>query len=255
MNNASQTLPPPSWRSFAKSHVGAVRTLNEDSYLEMPEIGLWAVADGMGGHSAGDVASQMAVEALAAIPLADLEDNHYNAIQKAMSETNQRLIELSQNSFNGAIVGTTVVAMFIYNQTCTFMWAGDSRGYLYRDNKLTQITRDHSQVEEMVACGLLTKEEAEHHPQGNVITRAVGANEELELESITYRTEPGDIYLLCTDGLNNELTDKEIEELIASGDVAETNRALIHAAVVREASDNITSVLVQLGGIPKNIIL
>ncbi len=241
------------WRSFAKSHVGNVRTLNEDSLLENAQIGLWAVADGMGGHEAGEVASQMVVDALAAIPITDLQEDHYVAIATAMQSTNQQLREIAETSFNGAVIGTTVVISYIYDNTCTFMWAGDSRGYLYRDNKLTQLTHDHSQVEEMVACGMLSHEEAENHPQANIITRAVGANDTLELDSITYRTEPGDIFLLCSDGLNKELTDKEVEQLIASGDISETNRGLVHAALLREASDNITAILIQIDGIPNNI--
>lgn len=237
------------WSSAAATHVGTVREVNEDNQIEKPELGLWVVADGMGGHSAGDVASSMVVDELSTVRRTGTNEEFIESVIEVLSITNQKLRQLAFQKFDKqTVMGTTVAALIIHANRYTILWAGDSRVYRYRSRQLEQLTRDHSQVNDMLDSGLLSADEVEDHPLANVITRAIGAAQTLNLERIDGEIKHGDIFMLCSDGLNKELSDQEIAPFFRSGDVDEINKALIHSALVRGAQDNITAIAVRIEG-------
>lgn len=236
------------WVSTAATHVGHVRQINEDAYLEREDIMLWAVADGMGGHHAGDVASSKVVDWLNELeasdpvpPLSKLVDT----IEDKIIAANDELVKLANEHNDNRTIGTTVVTMIAAGDHCAFLWAGDSRAYRSRDSEISQLTRDHSQVEEMVQQGLLQREEAEAHPASNVITRAVGATDKIYIDVDIVETKPGDTFLLCSDGLNKHLSDDEINEIMQLPDVTEIAEKLVNMTLSRGAIDNVTVVVVR----------
>ena len=232
-------------QSASASHVGMVRKLNEDSYISRDEIGLWSVADGMGGHQAGDMASQMVVGSLESIPpyrdIADL----LHTTRLALNKANSDLISLDSQFDKGRVPGSTVVALMILDGKAAVLWAGDSRIYRLRAGLLEQITRDHSHVQELVDQQLIKPEEAESHPMANVITRAVGIEEPLDLETLHLDVMDGDRFLLCSDGLSRLLSREEIQDLMHTQEQEESVNALLQTALTRGAPDNVTVVSVQ----------
>ena len=198
-----------SWSSASRTHQGMVREYNQDACLELPGKGLWAVADGMGGHAVGDLASRMIVEALAEVSAGkSLERSVENA--KGCLQRVNRALRKEAADRREALIGSTVVVLLAHRRRGVCLWAGDSRMYRYRDGSLEQLSRDHSQLEELVSSGLLSRAEAERHSSPNVITRAVGAEDSLKLEDRPFELRDGDLFLLCSDGLTNEVTDEEI---------------------------------------------
>jgi len=227
--------------SSALTHRGTVRERNEDAYVDRGDIGLWAVADGAGGHESGDVASAAVIAALADLP------NGLSAAE-LLAQVRLRLgavhLDLQRHAENGArqgIAATTAVVLMARGEHCACLWAGDSRAYLLRDGALSQLTRDHSVVQELVEAGMLAPEATEGHPQANVITRAIGAEGPLELDKVSARITPGDLLLLCSDGLFKALPEREIESRLSGGDEPEQ---LIEAALAAGAKDNVTAVVV-----------
>ncbi|MCP5124114.1 MAG: serine/threonine-protein phosphatase [Gammaproteobacteria bacterium] len=240
------------WSSAGRSHVGMVRAINEDACLAMPELGLWAVADGMGGHEAGDIASQMIVEALQQTPAPPSWPDFLHSVREALYEVNRRLREESAQRYQHRTIGSTVVVLLAHEDQCACLWVGDSRIYRLRDSQLEQLTRDHSHVQELVDQGLLSPEEAHRHPLANVITRAVGSSDDLQIDEVTHELQVGDIFLLCSDGLNKTVNDEEIARLLvhSNNNCQEAVKAFIHLALMRDASDNVTTVVVSIGGDP-----
>ena len=230
------------WNSSALTHVGFVREVNEDAYLDAREQGLWIVADGMGGHHAGDIASQTVVENLITFsPGTDLAHN--------IDEIEDRLIAANRHCRKRGggrrVMGTTAALLFAHEPFCFFLWVGDSRIYRLRDGMLTQVTEDHSLVQEMQSLGEISEAEAADHPSSNIITRAIGVREELFID-IEYSTvEAGDRFLLCSDGLYKELTDNEITEQLRDLPVEQSTKNLVQLALDRGGSDNITAIVVQ----------
>ena len=235
-----------SWISYGKTDVGKARKLNEDSMLVRPDVGMWAVADGMGGHEAGDVASQMVVSTLNEIQLGSSLEKYINDIEDALVNVNKKLIEIAHQGEKPTTCGSTVVVMLAYEKYCAFLWAGDSRLYRIRDNKINQLTTDHSQVQLYVEQGLISKEEAESHPHANMITRAVGATEDFVLDVDMQEMNEGDRYLLCSDGLTKHIPDLDFEKMLAKGDVEKKCNELIDLTLARGAKDNVTAVLVDI---------
>lgn len=234
------------WTSAACTDVGRVRTRNEDACLAMPDRGIWAVADGMGGHAVGDFASRAIIQALSTLPEpASLEDAADHA-RIATQTVNQLLIEEALR-MKVRVIGSTVVMLLACERRCSCLWAGDSRLYLLRDGHLKQLSRDHSQVERLKARGLITAEEARHHPAHNTITRAVGAAATLDLEQLTLEIGDGDVFLLCSDGLSNEVEDDRIAELLgASGtDPTTAADALMKQALDNGGRDNVSVVVIR----------
>lgn len=232
--------------SHAQSHKGAVRKINEDAYLELPQYGVWVVADGMGGHSAGDVASQLVIDIVQShVEAVSADDLNCDLLINALKTANEELLTLSKYHLNGKMAGSTVVILFIKDNFFHMLWAGDSRGYLLRDHQLFQFTKDHSQVNDMVDEGVIALSEAEDHPLANVITRAVGVDKDLNVEVKELSIEDNDVFLLCSDGLNKEVSDKEIEKALQSGSIIDSGMALMHASLVRNARDNVTCILIK----------
>jgi len=237
------------WSSAGRSHVGMVRAINEDACLALPERGLWAVADGMGGHEAGDIASQMVIEALQGImPPPDWPD-FLEAVRESLRDVNRRLREESAQRYQHRTIGSTVVVLIAQEAQSACLWVGDSRIYRWRDGQLQQLTRDHSHVQELVDQGLIAPEDAHRHPLANVITRAVGSADELQIDEVEHPLQTGDVFLLCSDGLNKTVSDEEIAHLLAHSDhnCQEAVKAFIHLALMRDANDNVTTVVVDIG--------
>jgi protein phosphatase len=232
------------WASAARTDTGRVREINEDACLDQPRHGRWAVADGMGGHDVGDLASQLVIETLGQLTeqagikhcIADARVRLQNANRQLREEAGRRQVQR---------IGTTVVVLLACDRFCGYLWAGDSRIYLLRQGRLRQLTRDHSQVEELRQSGYLTDEEARNHPAHNIITRAVGATDQLDLDEDAIEVADGDVFLLCSDGLSNEVTDAEIEQTLASVDCLHAPDELVDIALARGGRDNITAVVVQ----------
>ncbi|GAA5217855.1 protein phosphatase 2C domain-containing protein [Corallincola platygyrae] len=233
--------------SYGNSHPGKVRTHNEDAFLELPEYGVWMVADGMGGHSAGDVASQMLVdtvlEVVQQVPKGRLS---IDLLSAAIQQANARIYEYGQRYQAGSTVGSTAALLFIDNGLFHCLWAGDSRFYVLRQGRLSQKSRDHSQVMDMVDEGTLALDEVESHPLSNVITRAVGVGRDLRLDQVSGIVLPEDRFLLCSDGLNKELSDEDILRCMDAESLTNASLALLHSALVKGASDNVTTILVDI---------
>jgi serine/threonine protein phosphatase PrpC len=238
-------MPAFQFVSGAATHVGCVRKLNEDAYLDRADLQLWAVADGMGGHDAGDLASQTTIAALDRIAAPDSAPAFLSAVKSALGTANTDLRQEAARRGPGRIVATTVVALLAFDEHYACVWAGDSRLYLMRDEQLLQVSRDHSHVQELVETHRLSPEEARHHPYSNVVTRAVGATDDLELETAHDRLCDGDFFLLCSDGLCKAVEDDEIRAILMRESLFDAPHALIESALARRASDNVTVVAVQ----------
>ncbi|WP_076418000.1 protein phosphatase 2C domain-containing protein [Colwellia sp. UCD-KL20] len=232
--------------SHAQTHRGTVRKINEDAFLERPTQGVWVVADGMGGHAAGDVASQLVIDTiLKSIEYLSLDEITTTVIVQSLKESNAMLQQMSNTQFSGKVAGSTVVILLIKDDYYHLLWVGDSRGYLLREGVLQQVTKDHSQVNDMVDEGVILAKDAESHPLANVITRAVGVDSELNVDIKSDKLELGDVFLLCSDGLNKEVSDKEIEKVLQPGNIIDAGMALMHASLVRNARDNVTCILIK----------
>jgi protein phosphatase len=232
------------WVSAHLTDKGKVRSINEDACLDRADLGIWVVADGMGGHAAGDLASNMIVNELKSLSPVNSLGQLAGDVEQRLHQVNQQLLFESQQR-GGEIIGSTVVTLLAYDGYCIYQWAGDSRIYLYRRGHLKQLSRDHSQVEELIEQGLVTSEEAEQSSIANYITRAVGACEMLELDAEMVEPCDGDLFLLCSDGLNKEVNDSEIAEILGRYSFQDSIQQLINLAMERGARDNVTLVLVQ----------
>ncbi|HYZ34061.1 MAG TPA: protein phosphatase 2C domain-containing protein [Crenalkalicoccus sp.] len=231
----------PGLDSGAATHAGAVRTRNEDSLVHRPDLGLWAVADGAGGHGAGDVASQAVAAALDAIPPGLAAAEILAQVRLRLTAVHHELQQRAAEAGPERVIATTVVVLLARHGHFACLWAGDSRAYLLRGGTLQRITHDHSLVQEMVDQGALSEAEAESHPQANVILRAIGAAGALELDKVSGRLAAGDRLMLCSDGLFKSLPEAEIAEMLTGGRDA---AALVEAAVARGARDNVSAITV-----------
>ena len=223
--------------------VGRQRQSNEDSYLERSP--LFAVADGMGGARAGEVASRMAVEAFDS-PAAG-SDRPEDMLRGVAREANRRIYEMAQADSEHAGMGTTLTAALVSGREVAIGHVGDSRLYRLRDGSLERLTEDHSLVEELVRQGRLTPEEAETHPQRSIITRALGPEPEVDVETFTHTGRSGDVYLICSDGLSGMVSEDDMAAILArAGSLADAARELVEAANRNGGRDNITVVLFRL---------
>ncbi len=237
---------PLTWASYALTHVGHVRKVNEDAFLDRPDLGLWVVADGMGGHSAGDVASNLIVSSLGKLSPPESLSQFTDAVEDSLLEVNKALIKNARETQQTS--GSTVVALLCHGYHCVYTWAGDSRCYLLRDDVLSQLTTDHSQVEIYVQLGLISREEALSHPSSNMVTRAIGAESDLFLDLDMLEMRPGDRYLLCSDGLHKHVSDRELTNFLAKGSPAAVAHALIDITLARGATDNVTVAIIDVSG-------
>ena len=225
-------------RSFARSHLGLVRTINEDRVFDCAERRVWAVADGMGGHAGGDIAAQAVVDRLRALTASD-RAIRFTDMLVALGQANGDIRQRNDALRIGA--GATVVAAMIEGSTAHIAWAGDSRAYRLRDGGLDLLTHDHSLVQELVDAGLLAADRAESHPQSHVVTRALGVDDDPRLQTVSVQLKPGDRLLLCSDGLSRSLDPAD-----AAGDGIDTlaDRMLANA-LARDGSDNVSLVILE----------
>jgi serine/threonine-protein phosphatase Stp1 len=237
------------YRSRAVTHPGTRRGHNEDMFVARPDLGLWAVADGAGGHKAGDVASGMIATTLETIPGALNADEMLSQVRLRIGATHAALQEYAARMGKGMLVASTVVVLIVRRGHFACLWAGDSRAYLLRDGVLQRVTRDHSLVQEMVDAGELDEADAEGHPRANVITRAVGdMAETMELDKVTGRVVVGDRFLLCSDGLSKVLDDATIADILKAGPAEQAADDLLTEALTRNATDNVTAVVTEVIG-------
>jgi protein phosphatase len=232
------------WQSAGRSEVGNVRKLNEDAFLDLSPRGLWVVADGMGGHEAGDVASATVVDLLRDIDSHDRFSGFVDDVEDRVLDANDRLYSMAMQGEEQRVIGCTLAGVLAHGGHCVSLWAGDSRVYRLRDGALEQITRDHSQVEEMIERGEIEAEEAQLHHAQNVITRAVGGADRLFLDYAVSRIRDRDRFLICSDGLYKELSVEEMTETLCAGSCVDACGALLDAALGRECSDNVTAIVV-----------
>jgi serine/threonine protein phosphatase PrpC len=226
----------------AVTHVGKVRSQNEDSHIAREEIGLWVVADGMGGHDSGDWASARIVEEFNSITLpADL-DGACGKVADAINTANADIYRKA--SRRGKQMGSTVVALLVQEHRFVVFWVGDSRAYLMRDKKLHRLSRDHSQVQYMIDRGLISQADAAGHPMGHVLARAVGVAEDVEIDSVQDEIEPGDMFLLCSDGLHGFVGEDEIARILGRSGPDEASERLVAATLQNGAPDNVTVITI-----------
>jgi type VI secretion system ImpM family protein len=225
------------------THVGTVRSRNEDAFVDRGDIGLWAVADGAGGHGDGNLASSAVAAALSGMPAGLAAAEVLAQVRLRLAGAHAELQRLAAERANGDVIVTTVVVLMARGDHFACLWAGDSRAYLLRAGTLCQMTHDHSLVQELVAAGALAPQDAESHPQANVITRAVGSEEPLQLDKVAGTLLPGDAILLCTDGLFKALREPEIAGVLAAGGEPEE---LLDMALKAGARDNVTIVVVKV---------
>lgn len=231
---------------IARTHVGLVSKLNEDSVLSGASQRVWAVADGMGGHDAGEIASAMIAEALAAIgPDGDAATLGSQALA-VLQDVNARLIDMARRLYERRTIGSTVVGLVADDDHYVCFWAGDSRAYLLRDGAVEQLTRDHSLVQDLVDAGILNEKEAENHPNANVITRAVGVAEVLKVDSVEGELRPGDIFLIASDGLTRFVDPCILETELANQDIEKAADYLINLTLTLGAPDNVSFVIIRV---------
>ncbi|QGP92992.1 Protein phosphatase PrpC [Neomoorella glycerini] len=231
-------------RAEALSHTGLVRPGNEDYFISDVERGLFAVADGMGGHQAGEVASHLALRALQDRLFTGTTGEPLSRLLAAAAFANEIVYRSSLASRERAGMGTTMTAVWIVGPKGFLVHIGDSRAYLFRDGQLEVLTNDHSYVGELVRCGGLTAEEARQHPRRNILTRALGTGGTVNMDSREIELKPGDRLLLCTDGLYEVIPDQELAAIMnRHREMAEAARELLRVALERGGPDNVTVVL------------
>ncbi|UWR05515.1 protein phosphatase 2C domain-containing protein (plasmid) [Ruegeria conchae] len=232
-------------RYSARSHVGLKRKLNEDAVLALPEENLWLVADGMGGHEAGDYASRLVADMVAAIPPGLPPSDRMVSLRDVLRQAHAA-IRAEAEARGGGTIGTTVACMMLANGHFVGLWAGDSRIYLLRNNQIQMLTTDHSVVADLVLAGQMSWDEAEQHPQSNAINRAVGVGDELELDKIRGEVQPGDRFLICSDGLSKYATFPMLEKALSEMPIETVADQLIQTALDGGGADNISVIVVDI---------
>lgn len=243
-NNDQQSPISFQISSNGVTDTGHVRNKNEDSILMHTTENLWTVADGMGGHHAGDFASQTITNNLSLFKQHASLDDSILLLEENILNSNSVIRKKSYNLGRSATIGSTVVCVYVWNNFLFVFWAGDSRLYRFREAKLERLTEDHSYVEELVRMGKIEAREAEEHPAANVVLRAVGIDDTLCLDFEYYELQDGDIYIICSDGLYKDLDEGRITPIIESQpeDMTELSQSLLAAALDAGGSDN-TSII------------
>ena len=240
-------MPDLSVTCWAETHPGTVRHNNEDALVCLPQLGLWAVADGAGGHASGEVASTAIADALALLPGGLSPHDTLAELRRSMSDVHLALRREAAGRTGNVMIMSTLVLLLVRDAHFVCLWAGDSRAYLLRDGVLTQITRDHSLVQDLVDAGVVSEAAAESHPHANVITRAVGGDEdELVLDKVRGELLQGDRFLLCSDGLFKAVATSRLHALLA-GQAREPARLLLDEALAESARDNLTVIVLHVG--------
>lgn len=234
------------WSSAGRTDTGKVRARNEDAFLDQPQQGLWVVADGMGGHQAGDLASRLIVESLAELPAGlDFEDR-LDALRDCLHRLNRHLslgLTLTGETPD-LLVGSTVVALLAEGSLVACVWAGDSRCYLLRGRQLFQLSRDHSLLQQLVEERGMSPDEAARQPGAHALTRAIGAAEELQLDILELESLPGDVFLLCSDGLYQDLDHDLLTAALLRPSPQLALQRLFELALQGPARDNLSGVVI-----------
>ena len=236
----------PEVASAAATHRGLVRSINEDAVLDAAPVGLWVIADGVGGADAGDRASMAVIETLALVPQPANAADFLATTRAALEDVNRRLLAEARQAASARGMASTVVCLLIADGRYFCLWAGDSRLYHWRERQLRQVTRDHTEVQSLIDGGLITAAEATRHPAANMITHAVGIEPVLRFDCVEDDLQPGDRFLLCSDGLTKVVSDAEIAlvvELLAPGEAV---NQLIRMALDRGAPDNVSVVAIRV---------
>ena len=226
----------------AQTDTGLVREHNEDRYCAAESLGVWAVADGMGGLARGDWAATAVVDAISGLQRIEDFGAMLAAVSDAIRGANDKVLAESQAV--GAQMGTTVVVLVVRDRRFGIIWVGDSRAYMLRDGQLHQLSRDHSQVQELIDRNLLTRDGAATHPLRHVLTRAVGVGDPIDIDMITDTMLPGDVFLLCSDGLHGVVDDLEITNQLESIESTDAVSAMVARCIDRGAPDNVTVVTI-----------
>ena len=230
----------------SRTDVGLKRKINEDSLLAETDRGLWVVADGMGGHHKGEVASAAVVDALRRLPDYEDLDKLTSAAIEALRQVNDELICLAQSEDSERTIGTTVVGLLVLGERFRCFWAGDSRAYWLRSGEIMRLSRDHSLVQDLIDAGMLTPEDAEVHENSNVITRAVGVRERLEVDTVSGDAQSGDYFVLASDGLTRLVADDEIAAELSNGSLEQAADKLIATVLERGAPDNVSVIITKV---------
>lgn len=234
------------WSSAGRTDTGKVRARNEDAFLDQPQQGLWVVADGMGGHQAGDLASRLIVESLAELPAGlDFEDR-LDALRDCLHRLNRHLslgLTLTAETPD-LLVGSTVVALLAEGSRVACVWAGDSRCYLLRGRQLFQLSRDHSLLQQLVEERGMSPADAARQPGAHALTRAIGADEELQLDILELESLPGDVFLLCSDGLYQDLDHDLLTAALLRLSPQLALQRLFELALLGPARDNLSGVVI-----------
>lgn len=232
-------------RFNAKTHVGLVRKVNEDAILALPDQSIWVVSDGMGGHEAGDYASRLIADSIAMIPHGLDPAARMHALRDAIRAAHQIILQEAEARGRG-VIGATVAVLMLANSHFVGIWAGDSRIYRLRDGQIEMLTTDHSAVAAYVLAGTMTWDEAEQHPQSNAITRAVGVGDEIELDKVRGEVQPGDRFLICSDGLSKYATFGILQEALRDYPIETVSDRLIQIALTGGGADNISVIVVDV---------
>ena len=224
--------------------LGCRREINEDDLLSRPDFGLWVVADGMGGHAAGDFASHTIVTELQSVGVSASPEDLEARFGERLIRANDKILEHAASLGRGTI-GATMVALLVHGDEYSCIWSGDSRIYLLRGGRITQCTRDHTELRAMLDAGSITEEEARTWPRRNVITRAIGVSAKPACDKVTGRLQPDDCFVLCSDGLTEHLEDDEIADFAGRLPPKDACRAMIEETLRRGARDNVTVITVR----------
>jgi serine/threonine protein phosphatase PrpC len=224
--------PPLRYRSAGLTDIGRVRTVNQDAFIERPDVGLWVVADGLGGHSNGEVASRMVCDAFADFLPDSTFESAVDTARERLQHVNDYLVHVATRSNHAVVSGSTVVALMTRGDRCAVLWAGDSRAYRWRSGTMEQVTRDHSVAE--VEGG-----------ESTAITRAVGGEPLLVLDQFGDSVQAGDRFLLCSDGLTRAVPQGQIESWLAREDIHAAVEGLVKATLDAGAPDNVTVLVVE----------
>ena len=230
----------------AATHAGMVRSVNEDAVLDRGDIGLWAVADGVGGAYAGDLASRHIIDSLGMIAAPATASGFLGDVRRSLEDANRHLRAEPNAGGEDRVIASTVVCLLFFGRRFCCVWAGDSRLYRLRAGTLEQITHDHSEVQLLLDYELISVAEARRHPRANVITRAVGAEDVLQLDAVDGTIEPGDAFLLCSDGLTKLVEDSEIGASLARFSAADAVCHLIQTTLDRGAPDNVSVAAIKI---------
>lgn len=224
--------------------VGCRREINEDNFIVRPDYGLWAVADGMGGHAAGDFASAAIVAELDSVGVPASAEDLQARFMERLTHANSR-IRAHAAALDRGTVGATIVALLVHGTAFAGIWSGDSRLYLLRAGRFSQLSRDHTEVRALLEAGAISEEEARNWPRKNVITRAIGVSPDPECERVVGTLEAGDVFLLCSDGMTEHMEDDEVGRLLAALPPQAACDAIVREVLARGARDNVTVVTIR----------